>query len=151
MSPPARHPVRRTSQSEDRVIDGVADNLEQLKPEQYVLAFVFLGSYAFALGEFIGPRGRRFAAGVAFAAAVGFAGFFESWELGVMIVALALVGMGAFAGLAWLLWRVGGRAESETQMMTETVLEEEVVSSPGPAVASSRKEGGVPDAAHATT
>ena len=97
------------------MIDGVADNLEQLKPEQYVLAFVFLGSYAFALGEFIGTRGRWFAAGVAFAAAVGFAGFADSWELGVMIVALALVGMGLFAGLAWLLWRVGGREVVEVQ------------------------------------
>ncbi len=104
------------------MIDGVSENLEQMKPEQYVLAFVFLGSYAFALGEFIGTRGRWIAAGTALGAAGAFAWLTEPWELGVMVVAFALVGMGLFAGAAWLLWRVGGR---EVVDMPESVLVED--------------------------
>ena len=105
------------------MIDGVAENLEQMKPEQYVLAFVFIGSYAFALGEFIGTRGRWIAAGTAFSAAVAFVWRTEPWELGVMMVAFALVGMGLFAGAAWLLWRVGGREVVDTP---ESVLVEDM-------------------------
>lgn len=95
------------------MIDDVAGKLEAMKPEQYVLAFGFLGSYAFALGEFIGPRGRRIAIATAIGAAAAFAGFTDPWELGVMVVAFALVGMGLFAGAVWLLWLVASRMPVE--------------------------------------
>jgi hypothetical protein len=98
------------------VIDDVAVNLEAMKLEQYVLAFVFLGSYAFALGEFIGARGRVIAIVTALAAAVAFVALTEPWELGVMVVAFALVGMGLFAGAAWLLWVLPSRWPVDARM-----------------------------------
>jgi hypothetical protein len=106
-----------------RVIEDVAGKLEAMKPEQYVLAFVFLGSYAFALGEFIGPRGRRIAVATAFAAAAAFAGLTDPWELGVMAVAFALVGMGLFSGAVWLLWKLASRwpVDIEAQMTAPRV------------------------------
>lgn len=100
------------------MIEDVAGKLEVMKPEQYVLAFVFLGSYAFALGEFIGARGRRIAVATAFCAAAAFAGLTDPWELGVMAVAFALVGMGLFSGAVWLLWTLASRwpVDFEAQM-----------------------------------
>jgi drug/metabolite transporter (DMT)-like permease len=82
----------------------VANNLETMGPEQYVLAFVFIGSYAFALGEFVGARGRCVAIAAALLAAIGFSVLSDPWEEGVILVAFALVGMGLFAGAAWALW-----------------------------------------------
>jgi hypothetical protein len=82
----------------------VARNLEALQPEQYLLAFVFLGSYAFALGHLFERRGRTVCAVLASIAAVSFIACCNPWEQGVMLVALALVGIGAFSGSAWLFW-----------------------------------------------
>jgi hypothetical protein len=88
------------------VIVDVARNLDAMQPEQYVLAFLFLGSYAFALGKLFERRGRTVCAALAFVAAVGFIACCSPWEQGVMLVALALVGIGAFSGGAWLFWAV---------------------------------------------
>ena len=107
------HGILGALKSEDVLIDDVAGKLEAMKPEQYVLAFVFLGSYAFALGEFIGARGRRIAIATALGAAAAFAGLTDPWELGVMVVAFALVGMGLFAGAVWLLWLLASRMPVE--------------------------------------
>ena len=86
------------------MIVDVARNLDAMQPEQYVLAFLFLGSYAFALGKLFERRGRTVCAALAFVAAVGFIACCSPWEQGVMLVALALVGIGAFSGSAWLFW-----------------------------------------------
>lgn len=86
------------------MISNVASTLEAMGPEQYVLAFVFLGSYAFALGEFIGTRGRLISVATTLACAIGFAAFSQPWEHGVMVVTLALVGMGLFTCVAWTVW-----------------------------------------------
>jgi hypothetical protein len=127
-----------------RVIDDVAGKLEAMKPEQYVLAFVFLGSYAFALGEFIGTRGRRIAIGTAIGAAAAFAGFTDPWELGVMVVAFALVGMGLFAGAVWLLWLVASRMPVERRAPTRPA-------TAAPPVAAPRAEVDASTAATAST
>jgi len=86
------------------VIGDVERNLQALRPEQYVLAFVFLCSYALALGRMLERRGRTACAGLSFAAAVGFVASSLAWEAGVALIAFALVGMGAFSGAAWLFW-----------------------------------------------
>ena len=86
------------------MIVDVARNLEALRPEQYMLAFIFFGSYALALGHLLEQRGRAFCAGTAFVSAVAFIACCDPWEQGVMLVALALVGMGAFSATAWLFW-----------------------------------------------
>jgi hypothetical protein len=135
-----------TQQSEDRVIEDVAGKLEAMTPEQYVLAFVFLGSYAFALGEFIGPRGRRIAIATAFGAAAAFAGLTDPWELGVMAVAFALVGMGVFSGAVWVLWMLASRLPVERPA---TRRPRRRIRDAGPPPVASNASGPVPDAAAA--
>ena len=94
------------------MINDVARNLDAMGPEQYLLAFGFIGSYAFALGEFIGARGRRIAALMALAMALAFAYFTDPWEQGVIVVAFALVGMGLFTGAVWALWTLANWRET---------------------------------------
>jgi hypothetical protein len=71
---------------------------------QYVLAFVFFASYAYALGEFVGTRGRWVALAAALASGGGFAALTDPWEEGVVLVALALAAMGVFVAVVWTLW-----------------------------------------------
>src|SRR5688572_8371041 len=118
-----------------------------MKPEQYVLAFVFLGSYAFALGEFIGPRGRRIAVATAFGAAAAFAGLTDPWELGVMVVAFALVGMGVFSGAVWVLWMLASRLPVERPAARRPQRHVRDAASPS---AASNASDAVPDAATAS-
>lgn len=87
-----------------REMDDVGKSLEEMGQVQYLLAFVFLCCYAFALGQFIGTKGRLICSAVALVAAMAFAAMSHPWEQGVMIVALAIVGMGLFVGLSWLAW-----------------------------------------------
>jgi hypothetical protein len=84
----------------------VTQILEAMGPEQCLLAFVFLGSYAFAMGELVEARGRRVAVASALGAALAFIVLSDPWEEGVMLVALAFVGMGVFTGAVWFVWRV---------------------------------------------
>lgn len=86
------------------MISNVASNLEAMSPERYVLAFVFICSYAYAISEFIGERGRRIAVLAAAASAIAFALLSDPWEHGVMVVTLALIGMGLFTAIAWSMW-----------------------------------------------
>lgn len=71
---------------------------------QYVLAFVFMASYALSLGEFLGARGRWIAVATAAASAAGFAALCVRWEQGLMLVVVALAAMGVFVALSWSLW-----------------------------------------------
>jgi hypothetical protein len=86
------------------VIVDVASSLEAMRPEQYVLGFVFLGSYAFALGQLFEQRGRQVCAGLSFVSALAFIARCDPWEQGFMLVALALVGIGILGATAWLFW-----------------------------------------------
>ena len=84
----------------------VTQILEAMGPEQCLLAFVFLGSYALAMGELVEARGRRIAVATALAAALCFVALSDPWEEGVMLVALAFVGMGLFSAAVWFVWRL---------------------------------------------
>lgn len=78
---------------------------------QMLLACVCLGAYALALGRLAGPLGRVLAMLVAALAAVVLVVGSASWEAGVVVVALLPIGVAAFAGAAWALWRLtGGRS-----------------------------------------
>ena len=83
--------------------------LQMMGSEQLFLALVFLASYSLALGEFATARGRVIAATTAGAAATGFAAFSHPWEAGVVLLGFAFVGIGAFSGVAWMLWRATPR------------------------------------------
>lgn len=87
--------------------------MQSLGVEQYLLAFLFLASYALALGHFRTARGRLYSCACTLAAACAFAAITDPWEHGVLLVALALVGMGAFAGAVWATWALLGWPQSE--------------------------------------
>jgi hypothetical protein len=92
----------------ETMIQALQSSLHGMGPSQYLLAFFFLASYAYALGGFLGERGRRGAAAGAAAAALGFALLTDPWEHGVLVVAVAVIAMGAFGAGAWLLWALLG-------------------------------------------
>jgi len=73
---------------------------------QLLLATIVFASYAFALGELVGFRGRARAAIVGLIAAAGLAGTAESWEVPVMILGSVPLITGLFAFTAWVLWKV---------------------------------------------
>jgi hypothetical protein len=110
----------------------VAGHLETIGAEQYLLAFVVLGSYAFALGGFVGARGRCIALATTLLAAAGFSALNNPWEIGALLVAFALVGMGLFAGVAWTLWAVATWRERQPAEVEPASVE------PAPARAAAR-------------
>lgn len=85
--------------------------LEAMGPEQYFLAFIFIGSYAVAVGELAHARWRRMAALIGFASATACAALSDPWEQGVILIALTFVGMALFAGFVWGVWAVATRRE----------------------------------------
>jgi len=118
------------------VVHAVSSSLEAMGIEQYLLAFLFLFSYAFALSEFTGARGRLYAALTALACAIAFAARTDPWEHGVLVVAFALVAMGLFTGTAWGLWALLARFESPAGAPRAVPLRRRSadVSSPAPVV-----------------
>ena len=89
-------------------MDGVAPGGLTADTVEMLLAWVFLGGYALALGRLVGRRGRVVAALFAAAAASAFVIRSSSWEAGVVTVALVPLGVGVFAGSAWVVWRLTG-------------------------------------------
>ena len=73
---------------------------------QLLLATVVLASYAFALGELVGVRGRARAAAVGLTAATGVVGTCESWEISFVILGSVPLITGLFAFAAWVLWKL---------------------------------------------
>jgi hypothetical protein len=92
-----------------------AQILDAMSPEQCLLAFVFIGSYAVAVGELAHSRWRRIAALIAFASAACWAALSDPWEQGVITVALAFVGMALFAAFVWGLWAVATWRERQAE------------------------------------
>jgi hypothetical protein len=84
----------------------VAASLATMGTGQVLLANVLLGSYALALGQFVGTRVRLVAIATTILAAAGFVVLSEPWEAGVILIATVPVGMGLFAGVAWSLWKL---------------------------------------------
>jgi len=80
--------------------------LGPLPMAQLLLATVVLASYAFALGELVGIRGRARAAAVGLIAATGIVGTCERWEVSVVILGSVPLIMGLLALAAWTLWKL---------------------------------------------
>lgn len=91
----------------------VGNTLQAMGVEQYLLAFLFLVSYTLALSDFIGVRGRHYAVMAAITAAIAFAARTDPWMHGVLVVVVAMVAIGAFAGLVWGLWAAFGWPHSD--------------------------------------
>lgn len=75
---------------------------------QLVLVFVFLTSYALALGSFCSTRGKLRAAGIALLALVLFCSSITPWAMGIVWAALAVGSMGAFVAVTVLTSRMLG-------------------------------------------
>ncbi len=89
-------------------MSAVGNTLQSLGVEQYLLAFLFLASYSMALGHFRTGRGRMCSLACTFAAAIAFTAFTDPWEHGILLVVLALVGMGFFGAAVWAMWAMLG-------------------------------------------
>ena len=77
--------------------------LETMGVLQFLFAAVFLMCYALAIGDFLGPGARTSVAVAGLSAAVGFSFFTQPWVHGVLLTTFAVIGIGLFLGLAWLL------------------------------------------------
>jgi len=86
------------------VISSVSNSLATMGVQQYLMAFLFLGSYTMALSQFSGGRGRAYAAACACASALRFVTLNDPWEHGVLVVAFGLVTVGGLAASVWVLW-----------------------------------------------
>ncbi|HWH81140.1 MAG TPA: hypothetical protein VNU71_02775 [Burkholderiaceae bacterium] len=75
---------------------------------QLLLAFVACMAYALAQGRLFGRRGNRVAWAAAFGAAAAFVATSADWTGAVVLVAIAIAGLGSFAGLVWLTSRLFG-------------------------------------------
>jgi len=78
-------------------------SLETMGVLQFLFAAVFLICYALAIGGFLGPGARTGVALVGLCAAAGFSFFTQPWVHGVLLTTFAIIGIGLFLGLAWLL------------------------------------------------
>ena len=86
--------------------DSVRASLGSMDLIQLVLLFVALFAYGLALSESFPARLRGAAAVAALAAAAGFAAATPRWADGIVLLAVAVALLGAFAGAAWVLARV---------------------------------------------
>jgi hypothetical protein len=84
-------------------MDEIVASLDHLSVPQYALAFVFVASYALSIGAILEGRGRLVFAILAAVSAVVFAGTMDPWFHGALLVAYAVIGMGLFIGVVWLM------------------------------------------------
>jgi hypothetical protein len=102
----------------------VLDNsLHAIGLEQFVLAFAFLISYPLSLSSFAGLRGRRWAGLTALAAATGFAALTDPWMNGVLLLAVAVVGIGLFVAAVWAMSAMLGLVEGRTLRATDVAID----------------------------
>ena len=84
-------------------MDDIVLTLNNLSLVQMVLAWLFVASYALALGGMLGPKGSLRAGLVAALAAVLFSALSLDWVHGALLVVFAIGGMGLFVAASWLL------------------------------------------------
>lgn len=70
---------------------------------QHLCGVAFLIFYSLSLGGFLGPERRTKVMLAALASAGAFVATADLWVHGVLLIALAVVGVGAYLALAWLL------------------------------------------------
>lgn len=85
------------------LVEGLAALLRGMATGELALALVAILAYSIAINTSYCSALRSGAASVAFAAAVGFTTLTPSAMSAVVFLALAVVGIAAFAGLAWML------------------------------------------------
>jgi hypothetical protein len=86
------------------VIHSVGNTLAAMGVQQYLLAFLFLGSYTMALSQFSGGRGRGYATACACGSALCFIVLTDPWQAGVLVVGFGVITVGGLAAAVWGLW-----------------------------------------------
>ncbi|MBC7994530.1 MAG: hypothetical protein H7Z15_14975 [Rhizobacter sp.] len=84
-------------------MDNILLTLNNLSLVQMVLAWLFVASYALALGGMLGPKGSLRAGAAAALAAVLFSVMSVDWVHGALLVLFAIGGMGLFVAASWAL------------------------------------------------
>lgn len=87
---------------------GVFDGLETMGLPQLLLAFVACMAFVLAQGRLLGRAGRCWAAAAAFGGAAGFVVMDAEWASAIVLVAVAVAGLGAFTAIVWLTTRAIG-------------------------------------------
>ena len=87
-------------------LDDVLDSLNSMSLLQLLMAFVACIAYTLAQSGLVASRARRLASVSALVAASGFVVLSGTWAYSVVLVAVAVAGIGAFVASAWLLGRV---------------------------------------------
>lgn len=86
----------------------LATTLDQMSFVQLVLAFIFVTSYALAIGGLFETVGRRRAGLAACAGALGFAAMTRPWMHGALLLIVAVAGIGLFIIAVWMLSKLAG-------------------------------------------
>jgi len=84
------------------MLQGLASTLADMGFVQLALLFLAVAGYSVAINGSFSGGARSGAASAAFAGGVGFATLAPSWTSGVVFLALAVLGVGLFAGASWL-------------------------------------------------
>ena len=84
------------------LIEGLASLLQEMTLAELALALVAVLAYSIAINGSYGSTLRSGTASVAFASSVGFTTASPSWMSAIVFLAMAVVTVAGFAGLAWL-------------------------------------------------
>jgi len=87
---------------------GVFDGLKTMGLLQLLLAFVACMAYVLAQGHLLGRVARRWVGAAALGSAAGFVALDRDWTNGVVLVAVAVAGIGSFTAIVWLTTRALG-------------------------------------------
>ncbi len=101
------------------LLDSLRDSLASMGFLQLALAFVALLAYSLALAVALTPIVRVGAIGTALAAAALFTLATPRWMDGFVLMAMAVVACGAFAGLTWLIAQALGVGTARGRDMPE--------------------------------
>jgi hypothetical protein len=96
--------------------EGLSSVLYEMEPVQLALLFLVTGTYLIAINASLPSGARGGAASAAFASSIGFAALSPSLMSGVAFLALAVLSVAVFVGVAWLvsvLLHVGAERGSE--------------------------------------
>jgi hypothetical protein len=118
------------------VIGDIKSSLDAFGVEQQACVLVFLMSYPLALGALLEPKGRRIAGAVAGTSTVVFIAMTDPWMHAVLLMALAVVGIGLFIAAVYVADFVSRRIALRGLAMPD---EAEPLPEPAPAVAVGRE------------
>lgn len=99
------------------LVEGLASLLRGMALGELALALVAILAYSIAINGSYSSALRSGAASVSFAAALGFTAVTPSWMSAVVFLALAIVGVAAFAAMAWTLSAMLGLGDARSTAM----------------------------------